>query len=560
VITAPTEGPELAQRVGDAETPAQGWASGAASPVSIPRGWPSATASFRAAAWLGALLSVAPYFWHLATGSKAYLVPLEDDHYYYTVVADRLVSLGRFTFDGTTFTNGFHPLWLIVIAALRAVFGRFGTPYWIAFAVLLFACVAATFELSARLLRSLGASPWIAAGIASAFALGNERLAATGMEGAVAVPLFLWLLVEVARGGAARPRQAAKLGFIASLVVLARIDLGIAVLLIVCGLVYLERPRLAAVAAFAAGGLLLPLYAAGNLHWFGELLPISAVAKQQLVRVVFHPRYLWACAFDTHYGIAAGPLLLAGAIAVALELRDRRLDLSSLAALVPIAFAGIFFFLNAFTGWIFFGWYSFPYAVALPASLFLVWRRWLKGRERTAFALTAILCVSSLAGAARSFYERGPRGTVRDNTMLAMSLALPGKLQGRSGTYAMGAIAAAVAQRLDQPVVQLEGLVADRRMLEHLRRQDPLPQVLAENRVDYLVVSFAGEAPPRRNGCYYIAQPYAMWATESKSMRGWLCATPIVDFVTEHGPHPWSFFPTLQTLVFDVRAARWEPG
>jgi hypothetical protein len=199
--------------------------------------------------------------------------------------------------------------------------------------------------------------------------------------------------------------------------------------------------------------------------------------------------------------------------------------------------------------------------VALPASLFLVWRRWLKGRERTAFALTAVLCVASLAGAARGFYERGPGGSVRDNTMLAMSLALPEKLQGRAGTYAMGAIAAAVAQRLDQPVVQLEGLVADRRMLEHLRRQDPLPQVLAENRVDYLVVSFAGEALPRRDdGCYFIAQPYAKWAAESKSMRGYLCATPIVDFVTERGPHAWSLFPSLQTLVFDVRSARWEPG
>jgi hypothetical protein len=526
-------------------------------------------AVFRAAAWLVALLVSGTWLVHLVSGSDAMFLSLEDDHYYYTVIADRLVATGKLSFDGTTLTNGFHPLWFAIIAALRAVFGRFGFMYWTAFASVLFVCTVATFEAAARFLRTLGAESWLSAGIALAFSFGNALLAATGMETAIAAPLFLWLLAEVARGGADNPRQAAKLGLLASLTVLARVDLGLAVALLIIGLVSLERPGFKAVLAFGCAGILLPLYAAANLKWFGGLLPISAVAKQQLVRTVFHPRYLWTCAFYTNYEWFAGPTLLLGALALYREARTTRIDLPLVAAAVPIVFACIFFFLNSFTGWVYFGWYSFPYAAALPASLWLTWKRWLMNdahgrrspRRMRAFGLALLSCfgLAALAGATRHFVERGPLGTASDYSMLAMSLDLGNRMRDHAGTYAMGAMAGAVAQRLDHPVFQLEGLVGDRRMLEHLRRQDPLPLVLQENRVDYLIVSYAGEAAPKHNGCYVIESPYPMWARESKSLRGLLCAEPVEDFVTEHGPHSWSFFGALETLVFDLHGARWEP-
>jgi hypothetical protein len=525
-------------------------------------------AVFRAAAWIVALLVSGTWLWHLVAGSPAMFLTLEDDSYYYTVVADRLVSSGKPTFDGFTLTNGFHPLWFLLITALRVLFGRFGALFWGAFACVLFVCTVLTFEMAARFLRTLGAESWLAAGIAAAFSFGNARLAAMGMETALCAPLFLCLLAEAARGGLANPRQAAKLGFIASLTVLARIDLGLAVLLLLLGLFFLERPGFKAVLAFGCAGFLLPVYALANLRWFGGLLPLSAVAKQQLLRTVFHPRYLWTCAFYTTYEWFAGPILGLGVLALYRELRTSKLDLPLLAAAVPIVFACIFFLLNSFTGWVFFGWYAFPYAAALPAALWLTWRRWLMNdahgrrspRRMRAFGLALLSCfgVTGIAGATRHFVERGALGTVSDYSMLAMSLDLGERLRDHAGTYAMGAMAGAVAQRLDHPVFQLEGLVGDRRMIEHLRKQDPLPQVLEENHVDYLIVSYADEPAPRRNGCYVISEPYAMWAKESKSLRGVLCATPIVDFVTEHGPHAWSFFATLETLVFDLHGARWE--
>ncbi len=37
---------------------------------------------------------------------------LDDDAYYYTVIARNIAQSGLSTFDGQTLTNGYHPLWL----------------------------------------------------------------------------------------------------------------------------------------------------------------------------------------------------------------------------------------------------------------------------------------------------------------------------------------------------------------------------------------------------------------------------------------------------------------
>jgi hypothetical protein len=510
---------------------------------------------FRSVAWAVAFFSVAPYFWHLAHGSPAFQIRLEDDYFYYSVIADRFVSLARVSFDGTTLTNGFHPLWFLVITALRFVFGRFGPAYWSALAVVLFLCAGATFELCARFLRALGAAPTIAFGIAAAFSLGNAILCSSAMEPAIAVPMLLWLLTEVANHGASRP---VRLGFITSLAILSRVDIGLAVLLVLAGLIRLERPSLRAIASFAAGGILVPIYAAISLYSFGLAVPISALAKQELARHAVHPWYLWVVAFHSHYGMIAGPLVLAGAVALILELRDGGLrDRKRLAAGAPIVFAALFFAANSLTGWIYFGWYAFPYAIALPAAMFLICQRWFANRRQPVFAALLTIALFNLAGAARDLYRYGFDARLADNSILAMSYELRDKLGDVQGRFAMGAMAGFVAAIVDQPFLQLEALVSDRSLLRHLHAQDPLAATLLENQVDYLVVSYSGEPPPMDGACYRIAQPHAMWAAESKRMRGTLCAEPMLHFFTAKGRPLGSFYGPIETLVFDVRNARW---
>ena len=56
----------------------------------------------RAAAYLAFLLVSAPFLYHLAHHSNAYLGLLDGGYFYYATIADHLVTQGRLTFDGET--------------------------------------------------------------------------------------------------------------------------------------------------------------------------------------------------------------------------------------------------------------------------------------------------------------------------------------------------------------------------------------------------------------------------------------------------------------------------
>jgi hypothetical protein len=140
-----------------------------------------------------------------------------------------------------------------------------------------------------------------------------------------------------------------------------------------------------------------------------------------------------------------------------------------------------------------------------------------------------------------------------------MSYQLADKMRGRVGVFGMGAIGGFATYVVQQPFVQLEGLVADRAMVEHIRHQDSLGDVLSAYHVDYLVVSLYTARMEKHDGCYVLTQPHQEWAGKRVAkMRGELCAEPIEHFQTRSPVHPWSIFSKLDTYVFDVRGARWR--
>ena len=526
-----------------------------------------APALCRLAAYVAFALVCAPFLYHLARGSAAYLGLLEDDYFYYAIVADKLFTLGKLTYDGTTLTNGFHPLWFAILAVLRAVFGRFGPTFYVALTVVSFAAMVATFELGRRFARELGASSALAAAIAAVYSVGTAKLLTSGMEAVVAVPLFLSFLVEVARPGPVTPRRAAKVGLIASLAILGRLDLAMAVALLTVGYVILVRPPLALFArllvAFCAGGVLVPLYAGANLLFFGSAVPVSALAKQLLVGWGFNVTYAKRVALGTVYGPTVAVVLPLGLLALVLLVArgPRARPAARFAGGLALVFAFTFWALNARTGWIFFGWYAYPMATATVAALAFICERWApraRGRVAATLAVAALVALVPVV-AARYYVHHGPRWSVADNPLLAMSYDLASQVRGRQGLFAMGAIAGVATYVLDKPVLQLEGIIADHRLLEHIRREDPLDEVLRAYQVAYLVVSLSGEAVPRHDGCYPLSEPSAEWAGPwSAKMRGEICAEPITRFVTPRGTNPWSRFSAIETLVWDVRHAQWR--
>ena len=533
--------------------------------------WLRSTLLSRSAAYLAAVLVAAPYIYHLARGSTAYLGLLEDDYFYYATVANNLVSLGRFTYDGATLTNGFHPLWLGAVVLIRWLYGNLGPAFYTTLAVIFVLATIAIFELGRRCARLWGASPPLAAAVAAVYSVGYARLMATGMECILAVPLFMWWLLEISRPYPLTPRRVALLGFIASLAILARLDVAIAVAMAIAGYLWFVRPKLPVVgrqlAAFAAGGFLVPVYAVANFHYFKTPLPVSALAKRLVVVPGFNFNYLDIVAFGTYMGRTISLILPLGAVALCLLiLRDPTAQpRARFVGGLTLAFALVFYFINALSGWIFFSWYAYPLPAATIAALVFIWQCCGPLVERYhlragAIAVMLALVVYAPLKALRYYRQHGPQWSISDNALLAASYDIGAHVRGRNGLFAMGAVAGVVQYVTGKPFLQLEGLITDRRMLEHVRRQDELGAVLREYHADYLVVSFVGIAPESVDGCYLVTQPNAEWAgTRTAKMRGRICSEPVERFVTPAGTNPWSMFRTVETLIWDVQQAQWAP-
>jgi hypothetical protein len=528
--------------------------------------WRHASGLSRLAAYASSMLVAAPFLYHLAHGSNAYLGLLEDDYYYYAIVADKLLTLGKLTFDGTTFTNGFHPLWFAVIAALRAITGGFGPAFYVALTLVACLSMFLTYELSRRLASAFGASARQAGIIAAIYSFSTAQLLADGMECVVAVPLLMWLLIELARERPVTPRRAALLGLISSLAILGRLDIAIIVPFFVGGYLLVVRPPLGAfaraLAAFCAGGVLVPLYALANHVFLGSPFPVSALAKRLITKQGFSMAYARGAALSTVYGSTVAIVLPLGLVALWLLVRSdaRARPAARFAGGLAIVYLFIFFGINALSGWIYFGWYAFPFVPATIAALVFICERWTPLVSSRAQVIAATLVVALAPALAMRYYiQHGPRWSIADNGMLAMSYELTDQMRGREGLFAMGAIAGVAAYVLDKPVLQAEGLLSDRRLVDHVQREDSLGEVLREYQVDYLVVSLATIRSERRNGCYLVTQPNAEWAGKrTAKMRGEICAEPIAHFLTVGGAHPWSVFPALETLVWDLRGARWR--
>ncbi len=443
------------------------------------------------AAYVAAVFVSAPYAYHLAHGSRAFLGLLEDDYFYYAIIADKLVTLGKLTYDGVTLTNGFHPLWFLVIWFLRLVCGRFGTAFYLGLTGVTFAAMIATYELGRRFARALGAPPALAPAVAAVYCLGTDRLFSMGMEATIAVPLFLWFLIEAASEQALTPRRAAKLGFLASLAILGRLDISLAVAMLLVGWAVFARPSFATVRrlapAFCAAGILVPIYAAANFAIFGAVMPVSALAKRLTVAPGLDLSYLSFAAFKTVFGVTVGLVVPLGALALLLAWRRTRGSSHARPAALLVG-AVVLAFAAAFYGAQRDGRLDLLRVVRVPA----------RARDRRRAGLRVRRGGPPRARRARahggrrgSSWRSCPRGPFTTSTSTGRGGRSPTtrsssasfNLADRHARSARGSTRWAPSRGpprtlLDKPVVQIEGLVADRAMVEHVRHQDRLDEVL----------------------------------------------------------------------------------
>lgn len=244
--------------------------------------------------WTLALLGVALRLGLIWTGWCDNRV-VADDAFYYFNIARHLAAGNGATFDGLAPTNGFHPLWLLLLTPVFALTGALQAGAWVGVHLALSLCAlldVASGVLLWRLLRRLG-SPRGAHWAVAVWFLSpvTVLLSLRGLEGALTVALFavwLWVVAWAFGDGAPDARRGALVGIVTGLAFLARTDngplLGFTLALITLGSGLATRgawrPRLAFFAAAGVTALAIALpWFVWNLATFGTPWQVSGAAK-----------------------------------------------------------------------------------------------------------------------------------------------------------------------------------------------------------------------------------------------------------------------------------------
>ncbi len=233
----------------------------------------------------------------------SWLIFVQDDLLYYLKVAQSIAHGHGSTFNGIVPTNGYQPLWLLLLVAL-SWFTENPRVILAAIAVSNLVAAIATFVLARKLLRTSGVRPLLVFDLAAWVTFYSVSLFFYGMEVTLTVPLLLGvicLLLNV-RWLQQSPLHTFALGLLLSAMVLSRIDTLILGGLLLAGIILspplrrLLRPGL----VLGAGLGLLPLvaYFVFNHIFFHTWLPVSGMAKELKLdhvpslepwRVFFHP-------------------------------------------------------------------------------------------------------------------------------------------------------------------------------------------------------------------------------------------------------------------------------
>jgi hypothetical protein len=476
-----------------------------------------------------------------------------DDFFYYLVIAREWLAHGALTFDGSTPTNGFHPLWMAVIVVLLKLFGD-TIAFFVALSLLIALLSFASFHYAWRITTQLiGHRGW-ALPIALASVAYSFMISRSGMEVALAIPLLLALATHLLdrRPGLPSDAEALAVGLLASLAVLSRLDSALYVIALLPAWLYAWQGsiarRMRSLALSALGGILVPIYGAANLIWFHALLPVSGNAKSlRLERVPDH--------FPTLTGLGSlqatfcfYPILgLVCLAAIYLLLRPASLPGPARAtALGALCVAPIFYLVQAALGdWPLWFWYLYPLAIGLPIALAVLLRPLLPlvrrhdamVARRAAYALPVLLVLAIVGEASRLTASATSHPIYAAAQRLAAFAAL------HPGRYAMGDRAGTFAYLWPGPVFQLEGLVEDRTLLSEIVAHSDLNDVLREHAIDYYV------SPAQRasDGCYTTLEPL-MGGPQSPKMAGRFCIAP--SLVLDDVPDDWE-----TPMVFHVSAS-----
>ncbi len=416
-------------------------------------------------------------------------VALEDDAFYYLLIARNLVETGVSAAMPGVLTNGYHPLWLVLVALwgwltgfdLLALRG-------LEIALLLLGLLAALWALRVRSFIHSAAVTLVL------FAI-TDKTSLLGMETSLLFPAAAVFLGLMFRAGPATNGRDGMLIFLAAGAVIgARLD---AALFVLPALALVPAPPRLRFAVFAALALTGAAYLGANHALFGSALPVSGEVKSLgaptfnlkiAVQFAVQSRDLPLGFFQGDFITTPATLaVLSTGLIVASLMHPRgdepgvRTARRILAGLVLgyLLFAAKLMLGSSWYIWI---WYDYPGFILAMAALALLHDLVTARRaRRVTFAALAILFAA--ANATSWVTLRVEKDFARMNRIFA------GMVEEAVGRVpvAMGDRAGSFAWHLGGGLFQLEGLVNSAEVLPHLTAREDLRPLLCAHGVPHVI-------------------------------------------------------------------------
>lgn len=484
---------------------------------------------------LSIILSAAVYSSYPLQGKLPWMMYEEDDFFYYLKIAGNLAHGLGSTFNGLVPTNGYHPLWLALLALVVRISPAQVTPQ-IFLTIAVFCSSIATYFLCRRLLASHVNHPLLANTIAGSITIYSMHVYNGGMEVILTIPLLLAVAVAYQGSAIWLPKLLPPLGFglLLSALFLSRLDtILIGVLLAMMTLIHpalRARLGLRQIAGVLLGLIPMLVYFLSNHVFFHTWLPVSGMAKQ----LKFNHLPSWPAWRSVHsYGQVPHACFILIAVLV-LPRVYRRLT-STQQVIYPLLLFFPFLYisvLSCLSDWPLWAWYFYAFRPAICIS-FAILLQW----DPTNRLFTHSLIVVALSFLVFAQVLRNRR-TPGEKLMYSAAAEVNEFAATHPGTYAMGDRSGMVGYLLSDPLVQTEGLVMDRDFLTLIRRETPLKLVFAKYHVHYYV---AITPDTEIKHCFHAVEPLQA-GPGSPHIVDDFCQAPIATITNFYD----------KTLIFDV--------
>lgn len=415
-----------------------------------------------------------------------------DDAFYYLLIARNFADTGMPTFDGVNATNGFHPLWMLMLAGMYKVIGTGAGLFTqiVAAKVLELLTLAGALALCVvayRRLRDTTPLAWGFPGAAVILLAPRLYVFEQGMESTLAAGLLLAALYG------AIDRRPAWLMATLPLLFLARLDSLVFVIApLALWWVLQEGPAWRAHArTFAPVALVAAAFIGMNVALTGEANTISGQIKSSFPAVTPHWSYLVEpLLLGPHLGwrmLYAYPntlVVTVGLALVAIACAWRRREpwakpVGWVILMAALLIANVLLFQRWDKG-VDARYLSLPY-VLLGFAAFATLAGLLRRRENAAWAFGLLLAACALVWGVRFEEERPMR--------MDLTKANEVKAATRPGERFAGTDVGAFSFWLERPFVNLDGLVNNRELQEAIRDRR-LADYLEKYDVRYLLAAF----------------------------------------------------------------------